>query len=728
MAVAPSILTVASSATDSQSYTTASVTVPSGAIVYIGIGTAHASSAQSATPSGLSGTWTKMASRSYPANGQRLLEVWKSTDASGTGTISISVAGSSNIGCEWGVVAVTGADATEVRIGTDYTTTAIDPWYPTITALAASGNTLLSWVSGNGNDTMTAAMGHTSNFARSTTKHGTPGALMGVGYDTSIDVTADNINGNTNQYGGVFIELVAIAAALVGVTAGTGATSGALTTQVRLVGATAGVGATSAQLLVPNPLVGATAGTGTTTAALSTAIRLAGAAAGTGADVAALTTAIHLAGSAAGVGHLIDDGVGFDHLAGTAAGTGASVGALTIPIAFIAVTGTSHSLGFARLYPVGAGMPIEVEIWDGGDLTRKLAILEGARQRRWYDPLNDVGAFSFLLPSGDPKATDEIIADGNLVVMKLHGQPQFAAFIEGDPGRVSASINGQSGEYFTVQGKGAVGLLARAIVDPVDAGTFTMSAAGILAQYIAAAQARGTIPALGYDFTATVDSAGTPWTDSAAYTIAAGTKLDDLWRQAIAVGIEFRVTPDLVLHAYADGLGTHRESTVVLRQGYHLRTALERPKSTPTPTRVVVKGASGVLVRVIGNESDVRKGRWEEYLEVSTTSEPSTLVLAGQQFLSSRLASAQALTVPLHHGLEWGQYEAYLDYSGGDWIALNVPNQYDRVSQRIAALTIEETAAGGYLPTLDLSSVQLEYATRLQRQIDAITSEAFTGS
>lgn len=380
---------------------------------------------------------------------------------------------------------------------------------------------------------------------------------------------------------------------------------------------------------------------------------------------------------------------------------------------------------FSRLWPVGAGMPIELDILSPTGVV--IARLQGARQRTWQDSVADVGAWSFILPSADPLANDEVIRIGNIARFSLHGHPRFAGIIEGAPERVMASVNGESGEYLALAGRGGMALLDAAIVEPADSGTFMLPAAGLLAKFVALARTttRATLTPMSIDFSQAADSGGTAWTDLAQYQANAGTRLLDLLRQAIAVGIEFSMDPSLVLSAFANGLGSHRESNIVFRQGYHIRQDLHRPATPPTPTRVIVQGKDGSTQTVVGTEPG--GSRRESFLSVPTTSEPATLVLAGQQFLAEQVAAGRALTVPVQHGQGWGQFELFLDYGLGDWVALDVPNRYALESQRIVAYTVEETDGGDYALTLDFNAIALDHAVRLKRQIDAINSHAFLG-
>jgi len=79
-----------------------------------------------------------------------------------------------------------------------------------------------------------------------------------------------------------------------------------------------------------------------------------------------------------------------------------------------------------------------------------------------------------------------------------------------------------------------------------------VTAAFISDELLAAAKARGAIPQLTWDFSATRDSDNAPWTDSLTMSVPAGTSLLDLWRQFVGMGYESEMTPDLRLRFWKD--------------------------------------------------------------------------------------------------------------------------------------------------------------------------------
>lgn len=444
--------------------------------------------------------------------------------------------------------------------------------------------------------------------------------------------------------------------------------------------------------------------------------------AGIGTHTATMTTGILLAGTSDGVGDSTADLATEIVLAGTSDGVSTTLGILSAgALTQLAGTDAGVSNTFGTLAQVGvSGLPIEVIVASGAAPTVMLDVLDGARQARWFDPLNDIGSGSFVISTSDPKATPNNLAQGNIVTFLLNGVARYAIVIEA-PELATGSIDGIAADHWEIKGRGLEAVLAKARQAPGTATNYgTVPAAAVLVSAITAAKAAGRLAlpaALAIDFTATTDSAGKPWQDSAPYTVAAGTDYTAILAMLTAVGIEAGVGPDLHLRAYRDGMGTDRTLTVVFREGRHIRDQLRVARQgAQQVTRVWVEGANGSVVQVIGNETDPSIGVREGYVNVSETDEPATLASIGQTTIDASTAAANALQVPLLHGRDEGSFEPYVDYSKGDRVLINVPGWIDNQTVRIAAITVAAVEAG-YEVDVDLNAVVYENIVRLRRAL-----------
>src|SRR3954466_12114322 len=77
-----------------------------------------------------------------------------------------------------------------------------------------------------------------------------------------------------------------------------------------------------------------------------------------------------------------------------------------------------------------AGVPIELDVYDGASPSTMLATIENAARRSFQIVLDDLGAGSFVLPKTDPKNTAAIIRKGNLVKCRVGGIYRHAWWID----------------------------------------------------------------------------------------------------------------------------------------------------------------------------------------------------------------------------------------------------------------------------------------------------------
>jgi hypothetical protein len=256
---------------------------------------------------------------------------------------------------------------------------------------------------------------------------------------------------------------------------------------------------------------------------------------------------------------------------------------------------------------------------------------------------------------------------------------------------------------------------------------------GVLATLIDAAQVRGTLPVLTYDFTTDADSHGEPWPDVHDLSFHIGTSLLDVWRHLVTLGLEGGMTPDLRLQAYVDS-SRHFEATVILRKGHHLiGDVVDTAHGSGLRTRMLVEGAGGRILEVTDPvaEADGRIGRREGYLSMSTSDNATTLQRAGDVALASAAAEDQARSIAVVHGpTTSGQFEPWVDYREGDWVGLDADGSGGAaVAQRVASITLEETDAGDFGTELELNSVEMDAFLRLQRRLDALSrSSTASGS
>ena len=288
---------------------------------------------------------------------------------------------------------------------------------------------------------------------------------------------------------------------------------------------------------------------------------------------------------------------------------------------------------------------------------------------------------------------------------------------------------GDSGDR-TATGGGATDWIGISIWIPSTAEadvTFSGATLGaVLVTLIDAAQARGTIPHLTYDFDGTVDSHGEPWPDVHDLAFHVGTNLLEVWRHLVTLGLEGGMTPSLRLQAFVDA-ARHFEDTVVLRKGHHFTgDVVDTSHGAGRRSRMLVEGAGGRIVEVADPalEADGHIGRREGYLQVSTSDNPTTLQRAGEIALELTALEDEARSVAVVHGpAADGHYEPWVDYREGDWIGTDADGSGGAPSaERVVSITVEADDAD-YTVKLDLNSPDMDRETRLYRRLGALTRD-----
>ena len=381
---------------------------------------------------------------------------------------------------------------------------------------------------------------------------------------------------------------------------------------------------------------------------------------------------------------------------------------------------------------------LEVDIYKPDGVTM-LDRLEGATNINFQIQLNQPGAGSFVINKNDIKATKVNLATGNLVRIKVDGTYGFAFWIE-EPEQVEAAPGGLSGETFTVQGRGYLAYLARAVIYPPNWPTWTTNAivytskpAGyIIADQITKAKARGAIPVVPIDFTTTHDSGGNAWSDVTTQNLHIGGDLLTVALQlgslnAIYFDVDYSAAQGTLMHIRCwtvAHFGTDRSASVVLRAGKHLG---DEPSHTSKHfagilSRVLVEGLSGLKPTEVVNathEADPTIGRREGYVNYATSDDATTLTSAGNALIDNTFNLGDALTLSVLHGTSTGEYTPFHDYSMADLITVDIPGWRDREQHRIVGIDVTQhtTGEGDYQINLHLTGISLPIAVRLKNTL-----------
>jgi hypothetical protein len=211
--IARANLTASSDSTDSQTYTTASVTLKANRLYLMSVENSHASSASAVSSIDNSGTWVSRSTVQYNTNLNRT-SIWSfvpTTDY--TGTLVINFGATTQTGCVWSLIEMSGVDtATNHGIvqnatGTGSSTTPL----ATLSAFASANNATFA---AHGHAAATATTPGTGFTEMNDTTAATPAQALETSWRVDNDTTADATI-TSAQWGSCAVEVKADASPFV---------------------------------------------------------------------------------------------------------------------------------------------------------------------------------------------------------------------------------------------------------------------------------------------------------------------------------------------------------------------------------------------------------------------------------------------------------------------------------------------------------------------------------
>lgn len=294
----------------------------------------------------------------------------------------------------------------------------------------------------------------------------------------------------------------------------------------------------------------------------------------------------------------------------------------------------------------------------------------------------------------------------------------------------------RGGRFVRLTGRGALSYLERAIVWSTTAQKVSYtgkSAAYILIDQFTAAQARGALPALRWDFTASVDSDGEAWTDSHTLDFQVGTSLLDMVRQFADMGIDFYCqvdlpTQDVVLFAFANPYGSDVSSTVVFHPGKDILSLVDIQISSEMRNAYIVERADG-LSDISDATSISERGRREAKFSAGSAPTEASAEALAQNELDQRKAPQRQIRLRIQDRADVFP-KAFVDYDIGDTIGVDFAYGSVASAYRIRGMELDwNTDDGKAEITLLLNNIILEQQIRqgqLLRRIATGTSAGAT--
>jgi hypothetical protein len=240
------------------------------------------------------------------------------------------------------------------------------------------------------------------------------------------------------------------------------------------------------------------------------------------------------------------------------------------------------------------------------------------------------------------------------------------------------------------------------------------------------AQARGALPLVTRDFTATHDSNGTPWaTAISSAKFAPKTKVSEIADKLVDLDmVEYELTPARMWRAYnPGGRGVDRTvgtaNPLSFTATVNLRERARRESARDAGTAILVAGAEGFYGTASSATAQAELGwRAEVAADAGQLNSQSAVTAVTQSYLEA----ARTGTAEFNSGVEFvpGQPLPLIDYGVGDWAYVRAGARYER--QRIAQIELD--FAVGALPTGTIVQNDLitDKVTALYRRLNAISA------
>ena len=365
--------------------------------------------------------------------------------------------------------------------------------------------------------------------------------------------------------------------------------------------------------------------------------------------------------------------------------------------------------------------PAEFILYDA-DLVTVLAILPVGGGSLYFE-INEPGSGEVRIPLDSNAAG--VIDSGMFVQVNYRGAARGGFFVdnikeaEADPGEGGA-------RWLSVSGRGALGLLAQATLwsDGTSETTIAydgVTKASILADLIDAAQTRGGLATLTYDFTATQDSDAVDWTDDESYELTVGDTLLDIARQfAQTGGFDFEinlVAGNFVLSAYSAGIGTDKSNSVYFRTGMNCEEIGRDVRGDEIINAYIVKYAEG-FVEVEDATSIAAYGRREGIINIEQAQTSASAVTYASAQLALTKDPKAGKTLKLYDGVG---PNLFLDYVMGDYFTLDIFGT--ETTDRILGIQVDFDGTEFCHVVLELNTLLYDNEMQLSRDLDWLSDQ-----
>ncbi len=381
------------------------------------------------------------------------------------------------------------------------------------------------------------------------------------------------------------------------------------------------------------------------------------------------------------------------------------------------------------------------DVWPADDIAgTALGELTQAFDRQIRAPDQAVGTGSFAINRHDSQFA--WCAQDNLVRVRLEAGGPFAyddaryvfAFFIEEGAETAVSEDEEGGETVARGGRDATSILRRAVIYPTNqhaddvkkwaqvpkTGNVVLTNLGpgeAMRVFLRNAVLRSPNPLAPstHDFNVNTDSSGNDWEDTDTdWTFPVGKDYLTLLSDFVSGGVFFRMGPDLILHCYETHPGVNLSGSITFTKGVDVREAAERQMhASEAMSRAIVRGSRKnntlQFQEVVDSGIETAIGRREGSVEYKSVSTTARLIRAGQTAIAK---AKNHYDGPTTAGiLELGGKEPFVDFVPGDSVTLDIPDVYDSVVVRVAAIALVETEGGEFDPIIEFQSSPFDPST-----------------
>ena len=337
--------------------------------------------------------------------------------------------------------------------------------------------------------------------------------------------------------------------------------------------------------------------------------------------------------------------------------------------------------------------------------------------------LNASGSGALNIPVNSYAAS--IINSSQFIRVNYRGSAIGGFFVD-DIDKVGAGSGEGTDLWYKITGRGMLAILSDAVVwnnaSMATTRTFTNASMGsVFKTLLDEALARGCFSMLTYDFSATQDSLGNSWTDSNNYSLDVGkTYLDLLTSDFSTLGIDFSITLSsgtMTLHAYKNGIGTNKSTTLFFRTGTNCEVLDENEHGSEIKNALLVKYAQGIAS--VSDPTSISANRRRENLfDASQANAPALAATWGNAQLTAVKAVQIKITATVYDKVP----PAYLvDYGIGDWVSLD--NKGTVASYRVLSAQLSWQNSVFADVALGMNSLFVENGIRVAQSVTSLQTK-----